>query len=77
MLIDQVSPIIEMRRYLTLTTGDVPGSVAEALTQMERRGNPWGLPKENFAPWLKEAGVRVLKPGEKTDVLLFAGRKKL
>ncbi len=73
LMIDPVSAAVELRRYLTLTTGEVPNSVGEALTQMERRGNPWGLPKENHAPWVKELNVRVLQPGEETDVLLFIG----
>jgi Fe-S oxidoreductase/nitrate reductase gamma subunit len=73
MFIDPVSTIIDLRRYLTLTTGEVPGSVGETLVQMERRGNPWGLPPEARAPWIEELGVRVLQPGERTDVLLFAG----
>ncbi|NIS81198.1 MAG: 4Fe-4S dicluster domain-containing protein [Anaerolineales bacterium] len=73
LFIDPVSAAIEMRRYLTLTTGEVPISVGEALTQMERRGNPWGLPKENHAPWIKQLDIRVLQPGEETDVLLFIG----
>jgi len=73
MFIDPVSAIIDLRRYLTLTTGDIPGSVGETLVQMERRGNPWGLPAEGRAPWIEELGVRVLQPGERTDLLLFAG----
>jgi Fe-S oxidoreductase/nitrate reductase gamma subunit len=73
MFIDPVSSVIDLRRYLTLTTGEVPGSVGETLVQMERRGNPWGLPPENKAPWVQELGVRVLQPGERTDLLLFAG----
>jgi Fe-S oxidoreductase/nitrate reductase gamma subunit len=73
LFIDPISAAIELRRYLTLTTGDVPGPVGEALTQMERRGNPWGLPEESRAPYLEELGVRVLQPGDQTDVLLFLG----
>lgn len=73
MFIDPVSSVIDLRRFLTLTTGDVPGSVGEALTQMERRGNPWGLDKANRAPWIQELGVKVLKPGDTTDILLFVG----
>ena len=73
LFIDPVASIVDLRRYVTMTTGDVPGSVGEALTQMERRGNPWGLPKENHAPWARELGVRVLQPGQSTDVLLFVG----
>jgi len=73
LFIDPVLAVIELRRYMTLTTGDVPGPVGETLTHMERRGNPWGLPKENHAPYLKELGVRVLQPGEFTDTLLYLG----
>jgi Fe-S oxidoreductase len=73
LFIDPVASIVDLRRFVTMTTGDVPGSVGEALTQMERRGNPWGLPKENHAPWARELGVRVLQPGQATDVLLFVG----
>jgi Fe-S oxidoreductase/nitrate reductase gamma subunit len=73
LMIDPVRSAVELRRYLTLTTGEVPNPVGEALTQMERRGNPWGLPKEDHAPWVQELGVRVLQPGEETDVLLFVG----
>lgn len=73
MLIDPVSTIVDLRRYLTLTTGEVPGSVGETLMQMERRGNPWGLPKEEHAPWARELGVRTLQPGESTDQLLYIG----
>ena len=73
LMIHPVSTAIELRRYLTLTTGEVPKSVGDTLTQFERRGNPWGLPKEDHAPWVKELGVRVLQPGDETDVLFFIG----
>jgi Fe-S oxidoreductase/nitrate reductase gamma subunit len=73
LFIDPVSAVVDLRRYMTLTTGDVPGSVGEALTQIERRGNPWGIEKSQHAPWVKELGVRVLQPGQETDVLLFVG----
>jgi Fe-S oxidoreductase/nitrate reductase gamma subunit len=73
MFVDPVSAVIDIRRYLTLTTGEIPGSVGETLMQMERRGNPWGLPKEEHATWAKELSVRVLQPGDSTDVLLYIG----
>jgi Fe-S oxidoreductase/nitrate reductase gamma subunit len=71
--INPVTSVVELRRYLTLTMGDVPGSVAEALTGMERYGNPWGLPKEQRAQWANQLGARVLQPGESCDVLVFLG----
>jgi Fe-S oxidoreductase/nitrate reductase gamma subunit len=73
MFVNPVSSAVEMRRHLTLMTGEVPNSVGEALTNMERRGNPWGLPKENHAPWVKELDVRTLQPGESTENLLYIG----
>lgn len=73
LFIDPVSAVVDLRRYMTLTTGDVPGAVGEALTNIERRGNPWGMEKTQRAPWVSELGVRVLQPGDETDVLLFVG----
>lgn len=73
MHVNPVTSVVELRRYLTLTKGDVPGSVAEALTGMERYGNPWGLPKEQRAQWANPLGARLLKPGETCDVLVFLG----
>jgi Fe-S oxidoreductase/nitrate reductase gamma subunit len=73
LFINPVDSVIELRRYLTLTTGEIPGAVGEALMGMERRGNPWSMPKENHAPWVKELGVRILQPGDEVDVLLFIG----
>lgn len=73
MFINPVDAVIELRRYLTLTTGEIPSEVGEALMGMERRGNPWSMPKENHAPWAKELGIRVLQPGDQVDTLLFIG----
>jgi Fe-S oxidoreductase len=73
LFIDPVSAVVDLRRYMTLTTGEVPGAVGEALTNIERRGNPWGMEKTQRAPWVSELGVRVLQPGDETDVLLFVG----
>ena len=73
LFIDPVSAVVDLRRYMTLTTGEVPGAVGEALTNIERRGNPWGMEKAQRAPWVSELGVRVLQPGDETDVLLFVG----
>jgi Fe-S oxidoreductase/nitrate reductase gamma subunit len=73
LFVNPVDSVIELRRYLTLTTGDIPGAVGDALTGMERRGNPWSMPKENHAPYTKELAVKELQPGDEVDVLLFLG----
>ncbi|NIM92442.1 MAG: 4Fe-4S dicluster domain-containing protein [Anaerolineales bacterium] len=73
LFVNPVDTIVDLRRYLTLTTGDIPGEVGEALMGMERRGNPWSMPKESHAPWVKEMEIPIIQPGEQTDVLLFIG----
>ena len=68
-----VDEIIDLRRYQALTTGKVPKSVADTLRNLERQGNPWGMPAEGRIEWMEGLEVRELAPGESTDVLLFLG----
>ncbi len=71
--VNPVNEIIDLRRYQTLTTGKIPKSVADTLRNMERQGNPWGMPAEDRLNWVKDLNVRELMPGDETDVLLFVG----
>ena len=71
--VNPVSEIIDLRRYQALTTGKLPKSVADALRNIERQGNPWGIPAEDRLAWADGLGVRELAPGDETDVLLFLG----
>ena len=50
-LIEHVDAIVDMRRYLALMEGDIPGSLATTLTNIERAGNPWKQPKRKRAAW--------------------------
>ena len=43
------------------------------MRNLERQGNPWGMPPENRMAWADGLDVRELAPGEQTDVLLFTG----
>lgn len=71
--INPVDEIIDLRRYQALTTGQIPKSVADTLRNMERQGNPWGMPAEDRLAWADGLEVRELLPGDETDVLLFLG----
>ncbi len=71
--VNPVAEIVDLRRYAALTTGKVPGSAALALRNIERQSNPWGLPAPDRATWAEGTAVRILQPGEKTDVLWFTG----
>jgi Fe-S oxidoreductase/nitrate reductase gamma subunit len=71
--VNAIDEIIDMRRYRVLTTGKLPKSVADMLRNMERQGNPWGIPAEDRLGWIEELQLRELAPGESTDVLFFMG----
>ena len=51
----------------------MPKSVADTLRNMERQGNPWGMPADDRIAWAEGLDVRELMPGDETDVLLFLG----
>ena len=68
-----VDEIVDLRRYQLLTTGKMPKSVGDTMRNLERQGNPWGMPPESRMAWADGLDVRELAPGETTDVLLFTG----
>lgn len=72
-LINPIDQVIDLRRYQVLTTGDMQKSVGDVLRNVERQGNPWGMPAEDRTSWADGLGVRELSPGDETDVLLYLG----
>jgi len=71
--INPVDEVVDLRRYLALTTGKLPKSVADTLRNMERQGNPWGMPPDDRIAWAEGLEIREIMPGEETDVLLYLG----
>ncbi|MFN2237120.1 MAG: heterodisulfide reductase-related iron-sulfur binding cluster [Anaerolineales bacterium] len=65
--------VVEMRRYQVLMTGNMPKSIGDTLRNMERQGNPWGLPPDNRLNWTEGLEIRELVPGDNVDILFFAG----
>lgn len=80
---EHVDKIIDMRRYLVLTEGRLPNDGQRALLNIERQGNPWGLPRGERAAWIHDCelrtGIRVRtmqelrKQGIEPDLLLWGG----
>ncbi|WP_225442825.1 (Fe-S)-binding protein [Paenibacillus lycopersici] len=82
---EHVDKIIDLRRYLVLTEGRVPAEAQRAMQNIERQGNPWGLPRTERAAWIAayEAAVPDAPPvrtmreaagrGEQPELLLWAG----
>ncbi|HZQ06610.1 MAG TPA: (Fe-S)-binding protein, partial [Anaerolineae bacterium] len=71
--IDQLSTIIDLRRYLTLTEGAPQPPSDRAMSSMERQGNPYGLPKAARWDAIKELGVEFAQPGVEYDILYWVG----
>jgi len=71
--VNPVDEVIDLRRYQLLTKGRMPKSVGDTMRNMERQGNPWGMPPENRMAWAGGLNVRELAPGQETDVLFFTG----
>lgn len=76
---EHVDKIIDMRRYLVLTEGELPADAKRAMTNIERQGNPWGLNRKdrmNWAvEWEQQDGIKVptVKENPHFDYLLFVG----
>lgn len=71
--INPVDEVVDMRRYQALTTGKLPKSIADSLRNIERQGNPWGIPAQDRINWSEGLGLRELAPGDETDVLYYVG----
>ncbi len=71
--VNPIDEIIDLRRHQTLVTGKIPKSIADTLRNLERQGNPWGIPIDERLPWLDSLNIHQLNPGDETDVLLFMG----
>ncbi len=71
--IEIVDDIVDMRRYLTLTEGAVPGTAAPTMRNMGTSGNPWGYAQEDRLQWAEGLDVPIAKSGEHYDVLYWVG----
>jgi Fe-S oxidoreductase len=71
--IEQVSEIVGMRRYATLEEGRPPDTVAQALRNTERQGNPWGQPRHQRAEWAAGLNVRLMADVERAKILYWVG----
>jgi len=71
--INPVDEVVDLRRYQALTSGRMPRSVGDTMRNLERQGNPWGMPPEGRLAWAEGLDVRQLAPGDQVDVLYFTG----
>ncbi len=74
-LVDHITTIIDMRRFLVLSEGKPPEDAAAPLEKMAQQGNPWGFPRENRLKWAQDAGLEVplMADKQEADVLYWVG----
>jgi len=70
---EHVDKIVDLRRYLVLTEGRMPPDGQRAMQNIERQGNPWGLPRGDRANWAAELGVPTVRERPDFDYLFFVG----
>jgi Fe-S oxidoreductase/nitrate reductase gamma subunit len=71
--IEQVSSIVGMRRHAVLEQGRLPDTLAQALRNTERQGNPWGQPRHKRAAWAEGLDVPLMADVGQADVLFWVG----
>jgi Fe-S oxidoreductase len=75
-LIDHVGAIIDMRRYRTLTLGDIPHELTKTFSNIENNYNPWGIGHDKRADWAADLGLKSWGSSEdagKFEYLLWVG----
>jgi Fe-S oxidoreductase len=71
--IDIVDTIIDLRRYLALSEGALPSTAPQSLQNIQRAGNPWGLPAGDRLRWADGLDVPVAADGMDVDYLYWVG----
>jgi Fe-S oxidoreductase len=72
---EHVDKIIDMRRYLVMTQGEMPAEAARYFQNIERQSNPWGLNRNDRIRWREgmEDIVKTVTEAETFDVLFWVG----
>lgn len=71
--IDIVDTIVDLRRYLALSEGALPSTAPQSLQNIERSGNPWGLPPGDRLAWAEGLDVPILEAGKEVEYLYWVG----
>ncbi len=71
--IDIVDTILDLRRYLALSEGALPSTAPQSLQNIQRAGNPWGLPAAERLAWAEGLDVPLLEPGKEVEYLYWVG----
>lgn len=71
--IEIVEDIVDLRRYLTLSEGQLPATAATSLRQTMTQGNPWGYPAADRHNWMEGLDVPFIEVGQPVEYLYWVG----
>ncbi|MEX2460984.1 MAG: (Fe-S)-binding protein [Paenibacillaceae bacterium] len=73
---EHVEKIVDMRRYLVLTQGNMPHEATRYFQNIERQSNPWGINRKERIKWLESRDDIHVPTVDETDdfeYLFFVG----
>lgn len=73
---EHVDKIIDMRRYLVLTEGNMPNEATRYFQNIERQSNPWGINRKERIKWLEgceDIVVPTVNEVDDFEYLFFVG----
>jgi Fe-S oxidoreductase/nitrate reductase gamma subunit len=72
-MIEQVPKIVDMRRHLVMEQGRLPGSMEQALRNLEARGHPFTGLSSSRLDWCEGLNLKILSQGEQAEYLYWVG----
>ena len=73
MMIEHVDAIIDMRRHITMTQGDLPEKAVEALTNLRQTDTVGGFKNQRRHQWMDDLDIPFANADQSYDVLLLCG----
>ncbi|CQR70100.1 Fe-S oxidoreductase [Sporomusa ovata] len=71
--IEHVSKLIDMRRYLVSTAGNICDSMQQVFDGIAGQGSPWGYSRQDGLPWARELSVPTIQENPQAEYLYYAG----
>lgn len=74
---EHVPKIIDMRRHMVLSRGEMPPETMESMRKIEQNYNPWGIGWDQRGKWSEGLGVKTMSEvagaGDPIEVLYWVG----
>lgn len=71
--IEHIPPIVDMRRFLSMTEGRFPDELQTTFKNMETHGAPWAFPPEQRMDWAQGLDVTTMEQKPDVEYLFWVG----